>query len=365
MQNTQSENPGPPGRQEPVQDQDGREVQSLAADDQKNGTSPEASSVDRTGIYSPEQSELSNGNAGLTPPIGPGAKSSGDQNLPQSKSESASAPSVSPFERPTRTFDNQTGPTTDAAASNPVTSPVSSESPVWPSSTQPAKPLEPAGPSSSVPSPYPRTPQEQRLAAQATPPQSFTPPATEKSVAESAPKKPVEHESVGLLDLFGSEELVSEVDSGDEGKFVLTSKRLIYQGRSADGPVFASASVEDVKAIEFGRRPRDSRSAWWGVVGLIAAVAVWQVTTNETVGAFAGAIVGGISLLLLADYWFRPSGLILRFGTAGGTVEGPISGKHMRDAEQLAAKVQQLQRPGSSTSGRGSTRPPGGSPGLN
>ncbi len=172
-------------------------------------------------------------------------------------------------------------------------------------------------------------------------------------------------EKLGLLDLAESEELLSEVDSGDDGRFILTSRRLIYQGRSSSDAVFSSASIDDVTAIEFGRRPRDSRSAWWGVVGLIAAVAVWQVTSNETVGMVAGAIVGGMSLLLLADYWFRPAGLILRFGTPGGAVEGPISSRQVSDAEQLAATVQQIRY--GSPSNRmdsGSGSPPGGSPGL-
>ena len=154
-----------------------------------------------------------------------------------------------------------------------------------------------------------------------------------------------------------------EVDSNDDGRFVLTNRRIIYQGRSDEGALFATAAMEDVSSIQFGRRPRDSRSAWWGVIGLVASVAVWQVTTSEGVGVVAGSIVAVISLLLLADYWFRPAGLVLRFGTPGGAVEGAVSGKRMKDAEELAAKAQQIKM--SSTQARSaSTRPPGGSPGL-
>jgi hypothetical protein len=183
---------------------------------------------------------------------------------------------------------------------------------------------------------------------------------TEKPRIESGPAKPK-----GLLDLADDEKIVREVDSGDDGRFVLTSTRLIYQGRSAEGALFAAAAVEDVTSIEFGRRARDSRSAWWGVIGLLAAVAVWQVTTNENVGAVAGGVVAAISALLLADYWFRPPGLVLRFGTPGGAVEGAVSGKRMREAEEMAAEVQQLRH----ASVKGTRRsfasgPPGGSPGL-
>ena len=189
------------------------------------------------------------------------------------------------------------------------------------------------------------------------------------AIPEDSPDTPrataePESEPAGLLDLMDSEEVLSEVDSGDDGRFVLTNHRLIYQGRSSGDSVFSSAAVEDVTAIHFGRRTRESRSAWWGVVGLIAAVAVWQVTSNETVGAVAGAIVGGISLLMLADYWFRPAGLVLRFSTAGGSVEGPVANRRMQDAERLAAMVQRAGRHGSPASSSSGSTPPGGSPGL-
>lgn len=177
--------------------------------------------------------------------------------------------------------------------------------------------------------------------------------------AKSAPKR---EEPAGLLDLADDEVLVQDVDSGAEGRFILTNRRIIYQGHSSESAIFASAAVKDVTLIEFGRKERDSRSAWWGAIGILAAIAVWQVTTNQAVGAVAGLVVGGLSALLLADYWFRPHGLILRFGTAGGRIEGPVSGKRMREAEQLAARAQILARSKPSVSLTGQ-RPVGGNHG--
>lgn len=246
----------------------------------------------------------------------------------------------------------QNSPSFGASAGAPVTPPIASPS----FRTEPVSspvPAESATPNALAHS-RPQTPQPARADQAAQ---------TQTSQKPDEPAQPK-----GLLDLYDTEELVCEVDSGDDGRFVLTSQRLIYQGRSAEGSLFSAAAVDDVTAIEFGRRPRDSRSAWWGVVGLVASIAVWQVTTNETVGAVAGAVVAGISLLLLADYWFRPAGLVLRFGTPGGTVGGPVSNKRVRDAEELAARVQQMKHSRSGTgrsSGRtDSGRPPGGSPGL-
>ncbi len=274
---------------------------------------------------------------------------------------SAGSAAQSPFMRPANsvTGHNSDGASTpkpsvlDASNSGapPASSPTATEPGIPWSATSTSRPTQPA---SAPPSPVSRPPQPATAApSQANPAQAKEPEPSQSD----APKK-------GLLDLYDSEEIVSDVDSGDDGRFVLTTRRLIYQGRSAEGALFSAATVEDVTAIEFGRRPRDSRSAWWGVVGLLASIAVWQVTTNETVGAVSGAIVAGISLLLLADYWFRPAGLVLKFGTPGGTVEGPVSSKRIRDAEELAARVQQMKQASNAGGQNSPGRPPGGSPGI-
>ena len=139
------------------------------------------------------------------------------------------------------------------------------------------------------------------------------------------------------------EEVLQEVNSGEEGRFILTNRRLLYHGGAGGESIFSTAALQNVTSVEMSRRPRESRSAWWGLAGAIAAVGVWQVTTNETVGAVAGAIVGAISLFLLADFWFRPPGVILSFHTPGGAVSGPISGKKLREAEQFTARFQRLR----------------------
>jgi hypothetical protein len=195
----------------------------------------------------------------------------------------------------------------------------------------------------------------------ATAPVAPPPPAAKPVITPAMPPPALR----GLLDMAEGEEVVQEVDSGDDGRFILTSRRLIYHGKTFENSLFSSAAVEDVTSVELSRRPRDMRSAWWGIAGVIAAILVWQVTTNETIGAVAGAAVGAIAALLLADFWFRPPGLVLTFSTPGGKVEGAVSGKKMRDAEHLAALVQQARNGNGRRAARpGSQTPPGGSPGL-
>ncbi len=269
------------------------------------------------------------------------------------RADSGIAPDIdsssSLFSRPADPQKWDRGRSTEAPASPGAQSPLPVERVTVPQTNSTPAPV------ASMRNPAPSTP---------TPATGSTPaPQAAPQTAAQEPEKTAQRQ--GLLDLGASEELMCEVDSGDDGRFVLTNQRLIYQGRSGDDALFSAAAVEDVTAIEFGRRERDARSAWWGVIGLIASIGVWQVTTNESVGMIAGAIVAGISLLLLADYWFRPAGLVLKFGTPGGAVEGPVSGKRVRDAEELAAQVQQLRQqkmPGNRAGS--SSHPPGGSPGL-
>ena len=144
----------------------------------------------------------------------------------------------------------------------------------------------------------------------------------------------------GLLELLPAEETVRELQGADGGRFVLTDQRVIYTGGEASEAVFSSARLEDVTSVAMERRARERRSAVWGVVGLIAAIGVWQVTYSGTVGLIAGGVVGLISFALLADYWFRVPGVVLRFLTAGGGVAGPVDGGGVRGSEEFAAAAE-------------------------
>lgn len=145
--------------------------------------------------------------------------------------------------------------------------------------------------------------------------------------------------------------------SSEDGEFRLTPNRVVFTGRGESAAVFTSAHVADVTAVEISRRPRESRSAWWGGLGLIAAIGVWQVSSNPTVGGVAAAIVALISLALLADYWFRPGGVILAFRTPGSSVQGVIPARDIDAARQFIAQFEQVR---AFASGRGVYGPTAG-----
>ena len=124
--------------------------------------------------------------------------------------------------------------------------------------------------------------------------------------------------------MLDGEERVAESPGAGGGRFVLTNLRVLYTGGSEDQVIFEAARLADVVGVRLESRSRDRRSAVWGVIGLLAAICVWQVTRNETVGAIAAAIVGFVSIALLVDYWFRRPGMTLTFLTPGGPVGGQV-----------------------------------------
>ena len=159
--------------------------------------------------------------------------------------------------------------------------------------------------------------------------------STESASATSA------DQSNGLLP---GERIVSELSSSSEGSFRLTHARVIFSGGANSSNLYGSTQLGDITSVQISRRPRARRSAAWGIVGLFAAIGVWQVTPNSTVGISAALAVAIISLILMADYWVRPAGVHLQFQTSGGaTIGGEIDGKAVH-AMEFAREVEDARR---------------------
>ena len=144
--------------------------------------------------------------------------------------------------------------------------------------------------------------------------------------------------------LLPGERVVSELAPGDGDNFKLTHARVIFRGGPESSTVHASAQLKDISSIQISRRPRARRSAGWGMVGLFAAIGVWQVTPSSNVGIIAAVAVAAISLVLMGDYWIRPSGVHLEFHISGGsTIGGEVGGKTTL-AMEFARDVEDAKR---------------------
>lgn len=144
--------------------------------------------------------------------------------------------------------------------------------------------------------------------------------------------------------LLPGERVVAELDTGDNGKFRLTHARILFRGGSGSNSVYSSANLSDITSIQISQRPRARRSAAWGVVGLFAAIGVWQVTPDSNIGMISAIAVAAMSLMLMADYWIRPAGVHLEFHTNGGSFLGGDVGGKSENAIRFARTVEDTKR---------------------
>lgn len=148
----------------------------------------------------------------------------------------------------------------------------------------------------------------------------------------------------GLLSLTPGERVIQSLDADGGARFFLTNRRIHFIGGHDGDAVYSTAHLKDVTTVEVTRRERERRSAWWGLIGVAAAIGVWQVTASDLVGNIAGAVVGAFAVALLLDYWLRPPGFVLRVHTAGGTVWGPVSKNAAPETEEFALRLEEARQ---------------------
>ena len=143
--------------------------------------------------------------------------------------------------------------------------------------------------------------------------------------------------------LLPCERVISKLKSNNDGGFQLTHNRIIYTHDSRSTVVYSSIQIQDISSIQVLRRPRARRSAVWGIIGLLSAIGVWQVTPNSTPGIIAALAVALISLVLIADYWLRPDGVHIEFQTTAGKVSGEVGNK-LSEAVKFLEEVEDTRR---------------------
>lgn len=139
-----------------------------------------------------------------------------------------------------------------------------------------------------------------------------------------------------------SEAVIRKIKSS-EGVFILTDTKIIHSRRKGkNGGNLATAAIRDLKLIGMKKQSRDRMSGTSGLIGIIAAVLIWQISTNEMIGMILGLIVGIFSLYLLVDFCLKPTGIIINFNTSGGQVAGFLDKKQIYEAERFITHVQKL-----------------------
>ena len=168
------------------------------------------------------------------------------------------------------------------------------------------------------------------------------PPSTKET---SVPKLSPEHAYVKSWLVNG--EQVQETLEGDEnGLFVLTDQRILYIRSNEFGGRWSSAFLSSANGAELSTRTRDRSQLIWAVFGLIAAVAVWQISTSEVVGIVGGAILAVLAIALAVDHWLTDPGSNLVFKVQGDNIGGSVPSSAGELATQFITKFYELRHTG-------------------
>ena len=143
--------------------------------------------------------------------------------------------------------------------------------------------------------------------------------------------------------LIEGESVVESLEVGGPDRFVLTDRRVIYIGGDEDHRNWSFAPISEISSVRVTRMVRERSSLIWGVLGLIASIAIWQVATNERVGIIGGIVMAALGAILLFDYYLRTPPSRLLFDAAGKDIGGPIIRSSENGARSFGDRVFELK----------------------
>lgn len=177
-------------------------------------------------------------------------------------------------------------------------------------------------------------------------------PALSKTGPHTSPSKPatdvesgreVEPELRSVSDLFPGEMVVDSASTHGKGgsEVVLTNRRVLLRGAPEAKVLHASMLVSEIDALAISRARPSKRSLAWGLIGIGAAIGMWQALEGAgNMRLIIGAVVVLMSGLLLADYFLRPPDLQVVFKSRSGAEMTIEFGQSRADeADRFAAQV--------------------------
>ncbi len=176
-------------------------------------------------------------------------------------------------------------------------------------------------------------------------------PAVSKVVPETSSNSETDVDSAGagppelrsVSDLFPGETTVDSVSTHGKGgsEVVLTNRRVLLRGAPEAKVLHASMPLSEIGSLAISRARPSKRSLVWGLIGIGAAIGMWQALDGVgNMRLIIGAVVMLMSGLLLADYFLRPPDLQVVFRSHSGfemTVE--FGQSHADEADRFAAQV--------------------------
>ena len=128
-------------------------------------------------------------------------------------------------------------------------------------------------------------------------------------------------------------------DGGSE--VVLTDRRVVLRGAPDSKVLFASMQLDEIDSVSISRARLSRRSLTWGLIGIAAAVGMWQALDGVgNIRLVIAAIVVLASAVLVADYALRPPDLEVSIRAKSGKVLTiDFAQNRAQVADQFAARI--------------------------
>ena len=169
------------------------------------------------------------------------------------------------------------------------------------------------------------------------------PEALSKPAADVESAREAEPELRSVSELYPGETTIDSVSTHGKGgsEVVLTNRRVLLRGAPDAKVLHASMPLSEIDSLAISRGRPSKRSLAWGLIGIGAAIGMWQALDGVgNMRLIIGMVVVLMSGLLLADYFLRPPDLQLVFRSHSGaemTIE--FGQSHADEADHFAAQV--------------------------
>ncbi len=205
---------------------------------------------------------------------------------------------------------------------------------------------------SDVPRPFTREPDEvvdARLDAPELDPETLPSDAAEASESgpqaiDAAMAQPDEWKGLrSASELLPGESMVYSAQThGDKGsEAILTDRRVVLRGAPDAIVLFDSLRLKEIESVSISRARPNRRSLIWGLIGIAAAIGMWQAL--DGVGNMRVIIAGLVmlmSLVLLGDYALRPTDVVVSMRANSGAMMHILFSHSRSDvADKFAARV--------------------------
>ena len=158
--------------------------------------------------------------------------------------------------------------------------------------------------------------------------------------------------------LAEGERLLESIPAQDGHRFLLTTERVIYVGGRDGAAGLEFAFLRDITGARVRGRRKERRGLIWGLIGMLAALGVWQVATSDMVGAVGGIVVAAVSVVLLGDYFFRPADMRLELLTGAGRIYGLVGRRRLEEAQRFLEQVSESRASARAADGERTVRRP-------